>query len=325
MSQDLSTKSTGNSGNRFMELVLKYNTVVVLLIIFLFFSFTSGSFLKPGNLINVIRQISINGIIAMGMTLIILTGGIDLSVGSVAALSSVIAATIANQANVIWWVSIPVAIGIAIILGLISGAFISFFNLAPFIMTLAMMTISRGLAYTFSNGKPVSGVHRDFLIIGKGDLFGIPIPALILVFVVVVTYILLRFMPLGRYIYAVGGNERAARVSGLNIKLIKVAVYGIAGFFTGIASVVVTSRLSAGLPQVAVGYEMDAIGAVVIGGTSLAGGKGGMLGTLVGVLIFGFINNGMDLLNVASYPQQIIKGIIIILAVLLDSARNKVE
>lgn len=325
MNKGLSAKNQGNYGTSFKDLILKYNTLVVLLIIFLVFAFASESFLKPGNLINVIRQVSINGIIAMGMTLVILTGGIELSVGAVVALASVIAATVANEANVVWWISIPIAIGIATFVGLINGVFISFFHLAPFIMTLAMMTIARGLAYTFSGGKPVSGVHPDFLVIGKGDLLGIPIPAWILLLVIVVTFVLLKFVPLGRYIYAIGGNERAAQVSGLNIKMIKVLVYVIFGFFTGIASVVLTSRLSAGLPQVAAGAEMDGIAAVVIGGTSLAGGKGGMIGTVIGVLIIGFINNGMDLLNVASYPQQIIKGIIIILAVLLDSIKNKAE
>jgi ribose/xylose/arabinose/galactoside ABC-type transport system permease subunit len=325
MNRSLPRNNQASNAISFKDIILKYNTLVVLLIIFLVFAFASDSFLKTTNLINVIRQVSINGIIAMGMTLVILTGGIELSVGAVVALASVIAATVANEANVVWWLSIPIAIGIAAFVGLITGVFISFFNLAPFIMTLAMMTIARGLAYTFSDGKPVSGVHTEFLVIGKGDLLGIPIPAWILLLVVVATFILLRYIPLGRYIYAIGGNERAARVSGLNIRKIKVLVYVIAGFFTGIASVVLTSRLSAGLPQVASGAEMDAIAAVVIGGTSLAGGKGGMLGTLIGVLIIGFINNGMDLLNVASYPQQIIKGVIIILAVLLDSIKNKTE
>jgi ribose/xylose/arabinose/galactoside ABC-type transport system permease subunit len=163
------------------------------------------------------------------------------------------------------------------------------------------------------------------LVIGKQDLLGVPIPVWIFALVIFVTIILLKYVPLGRYIYAIGGNERAARSSGINVKLVKLAVYVIAGFYTGIASVVLTSRLSAGLPQVGEGYEMDAIAAVVIGGTSLMGGNGSMIGTVTGVLIIGFINNGMDLLNVASYPQQIIKGVIIILAVLIDSMKNKSE
>ena len=325
MSRNQLTNDYRSFGGTLKKWAIKYSTILVLLAIFVFFALTAESFLKPSNLLNVLRQISINGIIATGMTLVILTGGIDLSVGAVVALSSVIAAIIANEANMAWWISILVAIAVATLLGLISGIFISFFHLAPFIMTLAMMTIARGLAFTFSNGKPISGVHKDFLVIGKGDLFGIPIPVWILALVVIATFLLLKYIPLGRYIYAVGGNELAARVSGINIKLVKVAVYVIAGFFTGIASVVMTSRLSAGLPQVAEGYELDAIAAVVIGGTSLKGGTGGMLGTVTGVLIIGFINNGMDLLNVASYPQQIIKGVVIILAVLIDSMKNKSE
>ena len=325
MNKELNTTDKRLSGSQLKTWAIKYNTVVVLLVIFAFFALASDSFLKPTNLMNVLRQISINGIIATGMTLVILTGGIDLSVGAVVALASVIAAMIANEANAAWWISILAAIAVATFVGLISGIFISFFHLAPFIMTLAMMTIARGLAFTFSEGKPISGVHKAFLVIGKGDLLGVPIPVWILAVVVVITFILLKNVPLGRYIYAVGGNERAARVSGINIRVVKLAVYVIAGFFTGVASVVLTSRLSAGLPQVAEGYELDAIAAVVIGGTSLMGGSGGMLGTITGVLIIGFINNGMDLLNVASYPQQIIKGIVIILAVLIDSMRNKTE
>ena len=325
MNQNMLANDKKPFGNRFKTWAIKYNTVVVLLVIFVFFAFASESFLKPTNLLNVLRQISINGIIATGMTLVILTGGIELSVGAVVALTSVIAAIIANEANTAWWLSILAAVAVSTFIGLITGTFISFFNLAPFIMTLAMMTIARGLAFTFSNGKPISGVHKDFLVIGKQDLLGIPIPVWIFAFVVIVTIILLKYIPLGRYIYAIGGNERAARASGINAKLVKLAVYVIAGFYTGVASVVLTSRLSAGLPQVASGYEMDAIAAVVIGGTSLMGGTGGMLGTVTGVLIIGFINNGMDLLNVASYPQQIIKGVIIILAVLVDSIKNKSE
>ena len=325
MDQNVLMKDNKTPGSRFKTWAIKYNTVIVLLVIFVFFAFASESFLKPTNLLNVLRQISINGIIATGMTLVILTGGIELSVGAVVALTSVIAAIIANEANAAWWLSIFAAVAVATFLGLITGTFISFFNLAPFIMTLAMMTIARGLAFTFSDGKPISGVHKDFLVIGKQDLLGIPIPVWIFALVVFVTIILLKYVPLGRYIYAIGGNERAARASGINVKLVKLAVYVIAGFFTGVASIVMTSRLSAGLPQVASGYEMDAIAAVVIGGTSLMGGTGSMLGTVTGVLIIGFINNGMDLLNVASYPQQIIKGVIIILAVLVDSIKNKSE
>ncbi len=307
------------------QLLLKYNTIIVLIIIFVFFALVKTSFLQTTNLMNVLRQVSINGIIASGMTLVILIGGIDLSVGAVAALASVIAATIANEAQPNWWIAVPIAILVAAAVGLVTGIFISYLKIAPFIMTLAMMTIARGLAFTFSNGKPVSGVHQAFLVFGKGNFLGVPIPAWFLAIIIIFTICLLKYTPLGRFIYAVGGNETAARNSGINVRAIKVAVYVIAGTCTGIAAVILTSRLSAGLPQVAAGYELDAIAAVVIGGTSLKGGKGGMVGTVIGVFIIGFINNGMDLMNVASYPQQIIKGIVIILAVLIDSLKNKVE
>ena len=279
--------------------------------------------MTSANLLSVFRQVSINGIIACGMTLCILTAGIDLSVGSVVALASVVAAMIANQQNAQWWICIPVAIGIGALCGYVCGLFIAYFNLAPFIMTLAMMSIARGLAFQFTDGQPVSDVNLNFLVLGKGDVLGIPVPALIFVGVAIITIVLLRYLSLGRHIYAVGGNEVAARNSGINVKKVKLKVYVLAGVLTGTASVVLTARLSAGLPQVAQGYELDAIGAVVIGGTSLMGGTGGIFGTVIGVLIIGFINNGMDLMNIQSYPQQIIKGVIIILAVLMDSLKNK--
>lgn len=325
MEQTVKTKGTPNTIKQLKGFAVNYSTFIVLLFIFIFFAVASPNFLRLDNQINVFRQISINGIIATGMTLVILTGGIDLSVGAVVAFGSVIAAILANENSQVWWISIIVAIGVATFLGFLSGVFISYFKLAPFIMTLAMMTIARGLAFTFSDGKPVSHVHKAFLVIGKGSFLGIPIPIWIFALVIASSFILTKFVPLGRYIFAIGGNELAAKISGINVRRVKLAVYVIAGFFTGIAAVVLTSRLSAGLPQVAQGYELDAIAAVVIGGTSLKGGKGSMLGTLIGIFIIGFINNGMDLLNIPSYPQQIIKGCVIILAVIIDSSKVSAE
>ncbi len=309
--------------NSISQWLLDYNMVVVLAVIFLFFALATGdTFFKAKNLLSVLRQVSINGLVATGMTLVILTGGIELSVGSVIAFSSVVAAKIANEANPAWVIAIPVAIGLAVLIGFISGFFVSFLRIPPFIMTLAMMTIARGSAFIFSNGKPISGVHKAFLVIGKGSFLGLPLPSIILLVAVLATFCILRYTSFGRYIYAVGGNENAARISGINVRVVKLGVYVLAGFFTGVASVVLTSRISAGLPQVAQGYEMDAIAAVVLGGTSLAGGKGSIWGTLIGVLIIGFISNGMDLMNIQSYTQQIIQGCVIVFAVLIDSVRN---
>ncbi len=306
------------------RLLLDYNMVLVLAVIFAFFVITTGdTFLKTKNLLNVLRQVSINGLVATGMTLVILTGGIDLSVGSVIAFSSVVAATIANEAHSYWWLAIPAAIGLAVIVGVVSGFFVSYLKIAPFIMTLAMMTIARGSAFIFSNGKPVSGVIKSFLVIGKGSFLGLPLPTWILIVAIIFTFIILTYTSFGRYIYAIGGNENAAKISGINVRLVKLGVYTLAGFFTGLASVVLTSRVSAGLPQVAQGYEMEAIAAVVLGGTSLAGGKGSIWGTVIGVLIIGLISNGMDLMNIQSYTQQIVQGCVIVFAVLIDSVRNE--
>lgn len=309
--------------NSISEWLLDYNMVVVLAVIFIFFVIATGNtFFRSQNLLSVLRQVSINGLVATGMTLVILTGGIELSVGSVIAFSSVVAAKIANESNPAWGLAIPAAIGLAVLIGFVSGFFISFLRVQPFIMTLAMMTIARGSAFIFSNGKPISGVHKSFLILGKGSFLGLPLPTWILIAAVLCTYCILKYTSFGRYIYAVGGNENAAKISGINVKFVKLGVYVLAGFFTGVASVVLTSRISAGLPQVASGYEMDAIAAVVLGGTSLAGGKGSIWGTVIGVLIIGFIANGMDLMNVQSYTQQIIQGCVIVFAVLIDSVRN---
>ena len=308
----------------YRKILLDYNMVIVLSVIFLFFALTTGdTFLRSKNLLNVLRQVSINGLVATGMTLVILTGGIELSVGSVIAFSSVLTAIVANESNLAWGLAIPLGISVAVCVGIITGFFVSFLKIPPFIMTLAMMTIARGCAFIASNGKPISGVNKKFLFIGKGSLLGLPIPTWILIAAILITFCLLKYTSFGRYIYAVGGNENAARISGINVRIVKLGVYVLAGFFTGVASVVLTSRISAGLPQVAQGYEMEAIAAVVLGGTSLSGGKGSIWGTLIGVLIIGFIANGMDLMNIQSYTQQIIQGCVIVFAVLIDSLRNE--
>jgi ribose/xylose/arabinose/galactoside ABC-type transport system permease subunit len=300
----------------------KYGIVVALIAICAALSIATPNFMTVENVMNVLRQVSINGILAIGMTFVVITGGIDLSVGSLVAFSGVIVASfIRGGFNI--WICMAIAVIASLLLGCINGFFVANQGLAPFIVTLAMMTVARGLTYVYSDGQPISPLTQQYMQIGKGDILGVPNPVWILFLTFIIAYFILNHTSLGRYIYAVGGNEHAARVSGINVVKIKLFVYGVSGLLAGLAAIVLSARVSAGLPQAGSGYELDAIAAVVIGGTSLSGGKGRLWGTIVGILIIGIINNGLDLLNVSSYYQQIVKGCIILGAVLLDRSSNK--
>ena len=275
-------------------------------------------FLTPANLVNLLRQISINGILAVGVTFVLLSGGVDLSLGSVVALAGVVAASFAHPGE--HWIAVPLVLGVAsgAGCGAVNGLVVTRGRVAPFIVTLGMMTIARGLALVVSQGRPVSNLSSEFTAIGRGDFAGIPVPVLALVAVAVIAGVFLGRLRPGRHLYAVGGNEKAARAAGIHVERIKLLVYSVSGALAGVAGVLLAARLTAGQPNAGVGYELDAIAAVVIGGTSLAGGVGGAGGTLLGVLLMGMINNGLDLLDVSSYYQQIVKGVIIIGAVWLD-------
>jgi ribose/xylose/arabinose/galactoside ABC-type transport system permease subunit len=280
------------------------------------------NFLTVGNLINLVRQISINGILAVGVTYVLLTGGVDLSLGSVVALTGVIAATFAHPGQ--YPLIVPVLIGIAAgaLCGAANGLVVTRGRLAPFVVTLGMMTSARGLALLLSGGRPVSNLTTPFTRIGSGDFLGIPAPTWILLAVALGSHVFLRNMRMGRYVYAVGGNEDAARASGVKVKRVKMFAYTICGAMAGLAGVVLAARITTGQPNAGIGYELDAIAAVVIGGTSLSGGTGSISGTVLGALLIGVINNGLDLLNVSSYYQQVIKGLIIVGAVWLDRSRK---
>lgn len=285
-------------------------------------SFISSNFLTVTNLLNVVRQIAVNGILAIGMTIVCLTGGIDLSVGSIVAFSGIIAAGLLRDTSYPIIVIVLAAIVVGAVCGLYNGYFVAYWNAAPFVVTLSMMTIARGLTYVYSDGRPISNLRTEFLTIGKGSIAGIPIPTLILAVVFILGSIMLSKLKFGRYVYAVGGNENAAMVSGINVKRIKMMVYVLSGIACGIAAIILTARVSAGLPQAGESYELDAIAATVIGGTSLSGGRGRLWGTIVGAVLLGIVNNGLDLLNVSSFYQQIVKGLIILGAILIDSKRN---
>jgi inositol transport system permease protein len=301
----------------------RFGLVIALAVIVIALSIVKPGFLTVANLINVVRQISINGILAVGVTYVLLTGGVDLSLGSLVAFTGVVAACFAHPEQ--YPAAVPVAIGILAgsACGAANGLVVTKGRVAPFIVTLGMMTIARGLALVASGGKPVSNLSKDFCWLGGGDVAGVPVPVIVLAIVALVSYVFLKNIRLGRYVYAVGGNENAARAAGINVDGVKMFAYTVCGALAGLAGVVLASRITTGQPNAGVGYELDAIAAVVIGGTSLSGGVGGIGGTILGALLMGVINNGLDLLNVSSYYQQIVKGIIIIGAVWLDKHQEK--
>jgi ribose/xylose/arabinose/galactoside ABC-type transport system permease subunit len=300
----------------------RYGLMVALVGLCALLAWITPAFLTLQNWIILVRQISINGILAVGVTFVLLTGGVDLSLGSMVALTGVVAACCAHPGEVP--LAVPLVIGVATgaLGGTVNGLVITLGRVAPFIVTLGMMTVARGLALVISGGKPVSNLSSSFTAIGRSDWLGVPIPIVILIIVSALSYLMLIHTRLGRYIYAVGGNENAARAAGIKVSAVKTTAYAICGALAGLAGIVLASRITTGQPNAGLAYELDAIAAVVIGGTSLSGGTGGVGGTLLGALLMGVINNSLDLLNVSSYYQQIVKGIIIVSAVWLDRSEK---
>ncbi len=293
-------------------------TVVGLFALVVLLSFLSPHFLSVSNLLNVMEQTSINAVIAVGMTFVILSGGIDLSVGSVLALAGVVLAS-ALRAGAVVPVAIGAGLGAGALCGLVNGALITKGGLPAFIATLGMMSIARGGALVFTEGRPVSGFEAGFRGIATGRLLGIPSPVLITAVIYVVGHFLLTRTRFGRYVYAIGGNEEATRLSGISAGFHKTMVYVLSGVASGLAAVLLTARLNSAQPIAGFNYELDAIAATVIGGTSLSGGVGTLHGTLVGALIMGVLRNGLNLLGTSSFFQQIVIGVVIITAVLVDS------
>ncbi|MBS6105337.1 MULTISPECIES: ribose ABC transporter permease [Anaerococcus] len=299
-------------------------TILALIILMVFVSILNPAFLQSNNLLNLMRQLIINGFIALGMTFVILTGGIDLSVGSTLALTSAIfAGLLQNGMNT--GLAILIALVLGLVLGLLNGILITKGKLAPFIVTLATMTIFRGLTLVYTDGRPIAGPRDDFAFkfLGKGQFLGIPFQVILFILTFLVLWMILNKTALGRKIYAVGGNEKASFISGINIDKVKIWVYVISSLMAVLSGLVLTSRLNSAQPTAGAAYEMDAIAAVVLGGTSMTGGSGSLTGTLIGILILGVLNNGLNLLGVSSFYQQIVKGIVILIAVLIDRKRNK--
>ena len=298
----------------------------VLVLLCVIVSIATSKFLKPNNLISVLRQISINAYIALGMTLIIILGHIDLSVGAIVAMSG----TLTVGFIVTQGLPIPVAILLGILLGmvagLISGMIVTYFRVPAFIITMAMMNVCSGVAYVYSGGQ-ATRINDDFFsAIGTGYLFNtIPLPVVYMIILIIVISFLLGKTKFGTYIYAIGGNREAARLSGVPIKKVEIAVFTISGVLSAFAGLVLCSRMYSGQPSVGSGYELDAIAACVLGGTSMSGGKGRISGTIFGAMVIGVISNGLNLIGVSSYWQLIVKGLIIACAVLLDSQKGKIS
>ena len=305
------------------EVLNSLTLVLIILGLGVVLSIASPNFLKTTNILNILRQVSINGILAIGMSLVCLTGGIDLSVGSIVAFAGILTAGMLNNTSLPIFVIALIAVAVGCIMGLINGYFVAYWGAPAFVVTLSMLTVGRGLTYIYCDGKPISKLPAEFLVIGKGSLLGLPIPTIVLLIVFIVFSVMLSKFKLGRYIYAVGGNPQAAMVSGINVKKILLLVYMFSGMCCGVAAVVLTARVSAGLATEGDGYELNAIAATVIGGTSLSGGTGKLWGTLLGALLLGMVNTGLDLLNVTSYYQQVVRGLIILGAILIDTRRNK--
>lgn len=299
-------------------------TIAALIILIVFVSVLNPAFLQVNNLLNLMRQLIINGFIALGMTFVILTGGIDLSVGSTLAFTSAIFAGLL-QNGMATGLAILITLALGLALGLINGILITKGKLAPFIVTLATMTIFRGLTLVYMDGRPISGPKDNFAFqfLGKGQVFGIPFQVILFLIVYIVLSTLLNKTSHGRKIFAVGGNEKASFISGIKIDKVKVLVYVISALMAVVSGLVLTSRLNSAQPTAGSAYEMDAIAAVVLGGTSMTGGSGSLTGTLIGILILGVLNNGLNLLGVSSFYQQIVKGVVILIAVLIDRKRNK--
>lgn len=301
--------------------LMRNKPLLVLLVLCVVMSMLNDRFWTWNNIITVLRQTSVNAVIATGMTFAILIGGIDLSVGSVLAICGAVAATlIASGMDVILVILITLLLGLGI--GLVNGLLISKGRLQPFIATLGTMTLMRGFTLVFTQGKPITaGGGADsavFAQIGRGYFLNIPIPVYIMIFVFIIAYYILRHLRIGRYIYSLGSNEEATMYSAIKVDNIKLFVYSLSGLLAALAAIIITSRLGSAQPTAGVGYELDAIAAVVLGGTSMAGGIGAISGTVIGALIIGLLNNALNLLQVPSYYQDVAKGVVILIAVLLD-------
>ena len=323
----MDSKSTISNFLRFwnhLKSMRSFTVLIALLVLMTVATFLSPHFLRPANLVNVIRQISISGILAIGMTFVLLTGGIDLSVGATMGVVAVVVARML-ESGLSPMLAVPTALLIGILIGLINGLGITYGRITPFVMTLGTQTALRGAALLIANGSPVSWRHggHDFIFLGQGDIMGIPVPVYVFLSVFIVAFLVLRYTYFGRSTFALGDSRETAKLSGINVTRSEILVYVVAGFLAALSALVLISRLRVGEPTAGTGFELDAIAMSVIGGTSTAGGIGGVTGTLIGASILSVLQNLLNMVGISPFIQRIVMGLIIILAVLLERGRKR--
>ena len=319
MSHNTTTAEASRAGRAFNLRRILHSPLALpligLIVVSILMGFASENFFSVSNIMNVLRQVSIVCILAVGMTFVILTGGIDLSVGAVMALSGTLAAGLMVNMAMPGWVGLLAGLGVGVGLGLFNGAMVAWGRMPAIIVTLATMGIARGLGLLYSGGYPISGIPSWISWFGIGRIGIVPVPVIAMVVIYALAWVLLQRTAFGRHVYAIGGNELAAKLSGVKTQFIKLTVYGISGLTSAFAALILTGRLMSGQPNAGVGFELDAIAAVVLGGTAIAGGRGLILGTLIGAVLLGILNNGLNLMGINPYLQDVIKGLIILLAI----------
>ncbi|MCD6239805.1 MAG: ribose ABC transporter permease [Thermotogae bacterium] len=301
------------------NLVKKSGVLLALIALVVFLSITSNVFFTTHNILNILRQVSVNLILSIGTAIVILTGGIDVSIGAIMAFSAVVAASLMNSLGILTASILGIFIGLGI--GTMNGLAVGMLGLEPFVVTLSTMLSIRGLAYVYTKGYPVSDIPGNYAFLGSGYVGFMPLPILLSISIFILASIILKYTPFGRHIYAIGDNETAARLSGINVKMTKTLVYTINGGLAAFAGLILVSRLISAVPTVGMNAPFDAIAAVVMGGISLSGGKGSLWGMLIGVLLLGTISNGLNLLRIQSFWQEVVRGIVIFIAILIDRLR----
>lgn len=310
------------AGLRWTTWIATYGIYLAFALMLATLTVVSPVFATPSNLFNVALQSSINALLALGMTFVILTAGIDLSVGSMLALSGALAGGL-MMTGAPWPIAALAGLGAGTLLGVINGLAITLFRIPPFIATLAMLSIGRGLTQLYTGGRPFTGLDAGFNQLGQGQIGPVPVPVLVMLAAVAIGWLILRHTVFGRHVYAIGSNPEAARLAGMPVAAVIVAVYAMSGLLSALGGLVITARLSSAQPTAGVGFELDAIAAVVVGGTSLSGGEGSIVRTLIGALIIGVLNNGLNLLNVDPFVQPVVKGLVILVAVGLDRLKAR--
>lgn len=300
----------------------KYGIVLAFVVVCIIMAISNPVFLSSRNIFNVIRQISLIGVVATGMTFVILSADIDLSVGSVAALAGVIAAGLHAQSGYPVILAILISLAVSAAIGLIMGLVITKAKVHSFVVSLGMLSVARGLALVYTKGYPIGGLSNEYRFLGGGTIWFIPMPVVIFALALLAAYFILKKTPYGRYVYSIGGNQEATRLSGVNVDFYRIVNFGICSFGAGLAGIILTARVASGQPTASEGWELDAIAAVIIGGTSLSGGRGGIIGTLIGVLFLGVLRNGLNLMQVSPFYQKIFIGLLIVLAVIIDSVKK---